>query len=261
MSAVIYRPDYAKFTLEMESDLFQTMYRGFCRAAQDSKFEGDFLKDHKVTCMPPRNGGKPRYVVEVWGEQTGLVRKLHHGWMAWLRRFDVRGIIWDADVKNVQALGQALQLGGTAYNVETFNSKPASKRLGRDRGGVGFRIGSRKSDLCAVCYKRGGDPVALEFRFQGPTLRHLCQPILEQADAFKGTVDPWEALIGGCRTAGDARMVKAFEGAGIGSYWPTTEEIKRDFEPSQLNFAKLADAAGIDMDEYMEWSNSIEVSE
>lgn len=261
MVSVIYRPDYAKFIFHVENDLFHTFYNQFCEKSHECKFHGDFLKNHHVSVFPGKDVQTGRYILEVWGEWAGIVNYLPVRWMLYLTRFDIRGVLWDTSQEQIQSVGQALQLGDCPYNVETFNSKPASKRFGRDRGGVGFRVGSRKSDICLVVYQRGQEKPAMEFRFQGPTLRKMYNPVVAQEKAYQGTVSGWKTLMGACEAAGNARLMGALERVGIGSYWPVELDRRGHHTASESRFQTTFLPSEADLAEFQQWAESIDRTE
>lgn len=248
--AVIYRPDYAKFVFELPRGLFRQYYEEFCRESHNRKFKGDFLRSHHIQALPTMDADRERTVLEVWGEWAGLVSSLpFDAWAPALKRFDVRGIQWDADGQSVLDVGQCLQRATIGYNVEVFNSKSASKRMGRDRGGQGFRVGSRKSDLCLVVYKRGGEPTAVEFRFQGRILRRALEMTVATWEKDDRVFDRWARLVEYSAAWGDKRLTRAMEAAGLGTYWPTSEMLRgSDVMIAQRSFAAVVDELGTDPD-------------
>lgn len=239
MSTIAFRPDYAKFLIHAPAGTFHQYYEALNRASHETKFHGDWLKSHKVQALPCQNEGYDLTSIEIWGEWAGIVRSMPFSeWGRHLKRFDVRAIVWDADGDAVLAVGQRLQRADVGYNVETFNSKPASKRHGRDRGGQGFRVGSRKSDVCTVVYKRSGEPVAQEFRFQSQVLRNMVEMTLRTAKGSERDFDYWAMMVERCATAGGKRLATVLERGGIGTYWPTYAKEGRDnYEQFQASFA------------------------
>jgi hypothetical protein len=237
--AVIYRPDYAKFVLDLPRGLFRHYYDGLREAAAKRQYTGEWDKHHHVQAMHSMEADRERTIIEIWGEWTAVIKHLPFDvWGPALKRFDVRGIQWDADGDSVLTVGQSLQRAGLSYNVEVFNSKNASKRLGRDRGGQGFRVGSRKSDLCLVVYKRAQEPVAIEYRIQS----HLLRRALEMTESLwrsdDRVFDRWERLTEYVAAWGSRRLTTAMELAGFGVYWPTSEQINAsDVKIAQKSFA------------------------
>lgn len=254
MSTAQFRPDYAKFLFNLPRGLFASYYTRLNEASHERKFHGDWLKSHKVTALPCQNPDYENTIIEIWGEWSGLVTDLPFSvWGPSLRRFDVRAIVWDADEDAVLAVGQRLQRSDIGYNVEVFNSKPASKRMGRDRGGKGYRIGSRKSDVCSVVYKRTGEPVAMEFRFQGQALRAMVENTLHTWQGHEAVRDLWRMMVERCESAGQRRLQRCLERAGIGTYWPTyAKEDRDDYDQLQTSFAATLGDGRSEADEY-EW--------
>ena len=250
MATATYRYDYAKFVLNLPRGLFQQYYHRLNEASHTRKYHGDWLKSHHVQALNAFDVDRETTVIEIWGEWTGIITALPFDvWAPALKRLDVRAIVWDADQEAVLAVGQRLQRNLTSYNIEVFNSRPASKRLGRDRGGSGFRIGSRKSDLCLVVYKRTGEPAAQEYRLQG---RYLRQALEQTERSFAGEsslVDRWSHLLTRVQSYGDVRLARSFEQAGIGTYWPVfAREGRDDYSAVQSSFADQVRALGTDPD-------------
>lgn len=254
MSTIAFRPDYAKFLIVAPAGTFHQYYAALNRASHETKFHGDWLKSHKVQALPSQNPDYETTAIEIWGEWAGIVRSMPFSlWGKFLKRFDVRAIVWDADGDAVLAVGQRLQRADVGYNVEAFNSKPASKRLGRDRGGKGFRVGSRKSDVCSVVYKRTGEPVAMEFRFQAQVLRNMVEWVNYHLSTDERLFDAWQSLIERCESAGQRRLQLVLERAGIGTYWPVyAKEGRDDYDQLQTSFAAELPEPRDEADEY-EW--------
>jgi hypothetical protein len=222
MSTVQFRPDYAKFLFECQPEVWNHMYRVFCETSHEMKFAGEFLKSHKTNRLwYNAEKGMETWSLEIWGEWTGIVTRLSADWLLSLKRFDVRAIVWDATKDTILDLGQHLQRNVTSHNVNVFSTKPATKRLGRDRGGVGFAIGSHKSDLRVTCYKRTGETVAQEFQCTGAMLSRLKLAAWDWYQKTSKTIDPWVNLGKRIEAEGNKRLMRVLESAGVGTYWPT----------------------------------------
>lgn len=248
MSTVAYRFDYAKFVCTVPRGLWHSYYRAMNEESHKLKLHGEWLRSHKVTAWPSQSPDYETTCIEIWGEWTAIVERLPFDvWAPWLKRLDVRAALWDVSGEAILHTGQTIQRASCGYNVEVFNSKPASKRLGRDRGGQGFRIGSRKSDICAVIYKRTGEPSAVEFRFQGQALRNLLTPNLELAASFGEVCSAWYALRDDARVKGERRLQVAYNAAGIGDYYPTFARVDVEgYSPLQQSFAAIRAELGTD---------------
>lgn len=230
MSTVQFRTDYAKFLIEAEPEVWNHLYRVFCETSHLLKFNGEFLKSHKTNRLWFNAAkGMETWSLEVWGEWAGIVTALPPDWLLSLKRFDVRAVVWDADKDTIIDLGQHLQRTVTSHNINVFSTKPATKRLGRDRGGVGFAIGSHKSDLRITCYKRTGEPVAQEFQCTGAMLARLKLEAWDWYQKTGKTIDPWVNLGKRIEAQGNKRLMRVLESAGVGTYWPTigAEDIPR----------------------------------
>ncbi len=238
MPTVQFRPDYAKFLIEAKPEVWNHIYRTFCETSHEMKFNGEFLKSHKTNRLWfNAEKGMETWSLEVWGEWTGIVYRLPNFWSLWLKRFDVRAIVWDATKDTVLDLGQHLQRNVTSHNINVYNTKPASKRLGRDRGGVGFAIGSHKSDLRITCYKRTSEPVAQEFQCSGAMLQNIITDIVAAGVMDDETRSAWGAIGKRIEVQGNKRLVRVLESSGVGTYWPTigAEDIPR-LPPIQAAF-------------------------
>jgi hypothetical protein len=242
----VFRPDYAKFIFECEPEVWNLHYRAFCEMSHLMKFNGDFLKSHKTNRLWfNAEKGMETWTLEVWGEWAGIVERMPADWILSLKRFDVRAIVWDADKDTILDLGQHLQRHVTSHNVNVYNTKPATKRLGRDRGGIGFAIGSHKSDLRVTCYKRTGEPVAQEFQCTGAMLTRLKLKAWDWYHKTSGTIDIWANLRSRVQFEGNKRLVRVLESAGVGTYWPTIgpSNLPHLPPPQSAFIAELSDLA------------------
>lgn len=222
MATVTFRPDYAKFLIEADPDVWNQMYRVFCETSHQMKFAGEFLKSHKTNRLWfNAEKGMETWSLEVWGEWAGIVSRLPADWLLSLKRYDVRAVVWDASAETIVDLGQHLQRNVTSHNIHVYSTKPASKRMGRDRGGKGFAIGSHKSDLRISCYKRTGEPVAQEFQCTGAMLVRLKMAAWKWYHDTGKTIDIWRNLGHRIEVEGNRRLVRVLESAGVGTYWPT----------------------------------------
>lgn len=217
-------PDYAKLILTCEYDYFQVWYDGLkeCAKQLEPIYDVKFETVHKVNSFPTQHPGLYVYTVDIWGEMSKTVFLIPFKALAdKLRRFDVRTIMAEVDEEAILYTGQRLQASGSSYNINVYSSKPSSKRMGKDRGGKGFAIGSHKSDLRISCYKRHGHPTAMEFQFTGKILRDAAQ---ETYDALPPTASQqahWEYFQSKLQDRGNNRLVRVLEQAGIGTHWPS----------------------------------------
>lgn len=221
MGTIHYRPDYAKFLFEVEPDMWHHYYRSLNEAAHTRKYQADWLKSHKVNRLWFNSeSGKETWAVDIWGEWAGIVEVLPISWFLALRRFDLRATVWDATEATILDLGQHLQRSITSHNIHVFSTRPATKRLGRDRGGKGFAIGSHKSDLRVSAYKRTREPVAQEFQMKGAYLARFVDIVARSFASDTYTRSAWQALAQLVRDAGEKRLNRVLESAGVGTYWP-----------------------------------------
>lgn len=222
MSTVTFRPDYAKFMFEAEPEVWNHIYRVVNETSHQMKFNGEWLKSHKTQRLWfNAEKGMETWTLEIWGEWAGIVERLPADWVLSLKRFDVRAVVWDATKDTILDLGQHMQRNVTSHNINVYNTKAATKRLGRDRGGVGFAIGSHKSDLRITCYKRTGEPVAQEFQCTGAMLARLKLEAYDWYQKTGKTVDVWKNLGFRIQKQGNTRLMRVLESSGVGTYWPT----------------------------------------
>ncbi len=221
MSTVTFRYDYAKFLIECSPDTWIHWYGELNRESHEMKAHGEWLKSHKVNRLWYNAAqDKETWSIDIWGEWAAIVERLPLQWIAFLKRADVRAIVWDATKDTILDLGQHLQRNITSHNVHVYNTKAATKRLGRDRGGVGFAIGSHKSDLRITCYKRTSEPVAQEFQCSGAMLKRLKDECFEQEKYYTGVYSMWDGLRVKIENEGNKRLMRVLESAAVGTYWP-----------------------------------------
>ena len=254
MSTVTFRPDYAKFLIECDPSLWHQFYAELNRESHKIKCAGEWLKSHKVNRLwYNAEAGLETWSIEIWGEWSAVVDNLPQAWFLFLKRYDVRAIVWDATKDTILDMGQHLQRHVTSHNINVFSTKPATKRLGRDRGGVGFAIGSHKSDLRITCYKRTGEPVAQEFQCTGAMLSRLVTTVWNDLHTRGGQVNLFKALERSIRKEGEKRLTRVLESAGVGTYWPTLGPADLpELPPMQAGFIvelsdTLNDADGLDL--------------
>lgn len=267
MPTIDYRWDYVKLMVTHPIGSFSAYHAHLTAAARP--FVKDQLawdKSHKVIPWHSQHESLATTIVEVWGEAAELVKRLD--WDIWhgaVKRLDVRAILWEVEEDAIIGTGQRMQRMVSSLNVEVFSAKPASKRLGRDRGGKGFRLGSRKSDVCCVVYKRTGEPAAQEFRFQGQALINALRAVHEQFGPKSNVLDCWLALQNDFIRRGQRRLERGLEEAGIGVYWPLFDhKSAADYEGLQMSmqtYAATKDAAEHNPDNWPgEWDENNDTS-
>lgn len=243
MPTVDYRWDYLKVIVVHPAGSFNSYYHAMRDASRGIvKTDLDWDRCHKVTPFHSMEPLWERTCVEVWGEAAGLIKNLPwHPWHEFVKRLDVRATLWEVEQDAVIYTGQRLQRNVSSLNVEVFSSKNASKRQGRDRGGKGFRVGSRKSDVCVVVYKRAQEPAAQEFRFQGQALLNAVNAIDADMGHRTEVCDLWLHLSDELQRRGAVRLERALGEAGIGTYWPLFDHrTADDYAGLQRSFASFA---------------------
>lgn len=217
----VYRFDYARFKIECSPETWNQVYEGFRNARATFKASGDFDKSHKTSRLWfNAQSRKETWALDIWGEWAGIVWSLDEWWFQWLTRVDIRSTLWDVDGEQVRALGQTFRSETCGYNVHVYDTRPASKRMGRDRGGHGVAIGSHKSDLRIAIYKRAKDPTAMEFQMTGRYLERSKEAARKNWLNTNKTAGLWYRLKELVQEAGEARWERVLESHGIGTYWP-----------------------------------------
>src|ERR1700693_5172028 len=124
MSTVQFRYDYAKFLIQCEGDRWSTIYGGLNTISHELKFKGEWLKSHKVNRLwYNAQNGMETWSIDIWGEWAGIVEQLPLHWLGYLKRTDVRAIVWDATKDTVLDIGQHLQRNVTSHNVNVYSTK------------------------------------------------------------------------------------------------------------------------------------------
>ena len=166
-----YRIDYAKFTIDCEADYFQSLSRVIHELGRNEARYPNYLREHKITVWQSQHPGLRKYFIELWGVSACLVAELEfQTWAPFLTRMDVR--TWEPDLgeNEIMELGGLLQATVSKWNINVYKTRPATKREGRSRGGVGYAIGSHKSPIRVTTYKRAGEMAATEGQFTGYAL-------------------------------------------------------------------------------------------
>ncbi len=214
------RIDYSKFVLTVEQDLFAHLYAHWL-----DTLAGDvplaLVKGLKMTCLGERAPGKRMYILEAWGETAYKTRNLE--WSTWshhLRRLDVRMELRYASQESVKAVYEHLLQQTQRQNLSWFSSRPRSKRGGGATGGEGFALGSHKSDVRLVVYKKPNQPWVCESQVTDNVLQRL---VSSASSAYDGTPEgsqmAWSILVGSVSTIGRQRASK---------FWPSHVEFFRD---------------------------------
>lgn len=256
MSVAMWRHDYLKFVVTCPIGTSHVWVDELREAYRITFPKGDFDRCSNVHAMYSMSDRFETTLIDVWGEGAELVRYLNFDhWAPFLQRMDARGEDWDASEEAVQNLGIHLTTHLTKWNVHLYNTKNASKRKGRDRGGKGFTVGSRKSQFHFTIYKRNGEKVAIEYRMSGARLGTAAKLVEEILGKKAGTVDLWQALQREIIIEGEKRLAECFENTGLGTYYPTwSSETVPELPPAQHTFDTMRAMMGTDPDSAREES-------
>lgn len=213
------RIDYAKFVLTVEADLFAHLY-ALWLDTMAGPTPLHLVKGLKMTCLGERAPGKRMYILEAWGEIANRTRDLE--WSTWchhLRRLDVRSELRFATDQTVKAIYDHLLAQTQRQNLTWFSSRPRSKRGGGATGGEGFALGSHKSDVRLVVYRKPGTTWACESQVTDNVLQRL---VMQAGHSYDGTPEgsqmAWQILCGLVSTTGRQRASK---------FWPSHAEFFR----------------------------------
>lgn len=217
MDIGLFRPDYVKFILEVPALAFHERYWSeFERCVLEHYSLPTRRSHHKLTVLGSRDPECRRYVIEVWGEPAGSVFNLGFSkWAEHMTRLDLRANIYQMSPRLYEKLRLGLQYSRTRLNVETFKTAKRSKKDGRDAGGRGVRVGSRKSDICFVLYQRAEELPAIEFRFIDAVLAEVFEGAADLIEEFGDTISGWKTVCDALTTKGLSRANGLLFQAGI----------------------------------------------
>lgn len=220
----VWRFDYAKFKFTTDVTHFYSLLGEIKAAYALFDPKGDFDRYHKVNAFQNVQHGTMDYFIDIWGEAAGLVWYLpREPYFNCLKRCDVRAIEHEMTEDEILYGGQALQRHSGKYNINVYSTKPGTKRMGRDRGGKGFAIGSHKSDLRVTYYKRSREQSAVEYQFSGQKLINCIREVLRVDEELHFGSSSWDALKRLLVDNGDKRVIDVLESSGIGTFTLTEE--------------------------------------
>jgi hypothetical protein len=178
MSVVVFNPDYAKWSLPVPQDLWESYWTLFQGQWSRSNPGIAFEKTGKVTVLNAAQNRPKLYIIEVWGEASKIVRDFTAPvWFDRLTRLDMKAQVYGVTRQGNYELGMELGRADGHLGVDAFNRPPRTKRNGRDAGGKGFRVGSKKADLCITSYARPSSHVGLEFQCKDTMLKRLIKKV------------------------------------------------------------------------------------
>ncbi len=231
-----YKVDYLRIKFTIDADLFESIYARI-KILMLKKWGGsveDMERCHKVNVFRNYSTKANYYMIDIWDEGSEVFYDLAEQYGSSFQRVDIRHIEPNSTQESVIALGHQLQVGVTSWNVNTYKTKPASKRMGRDRGGIGFAIGSHKSDLRIAKYIRGREQGAIEYQFQGRLLRKALEAAREEKAATLsplGVGDFWANNL-------DAMGHDRYSAACNQAHKAATEQLERKREDRLRNLSQ-----------------------
>lgn len=215
----VYRFDYLKFKFDTDPEHFSKLLDEIKAAYSLTHQEPPFDRFHKVNLFHSHGNFTYTYFVDIWGEACALAHFLpREPYFNCLKRCDVRAIEFDLTEEEIKLVGNQLTDHAGKYNIVTYYKKKGTKRLGRDRGGRGFAIGSHKSDLRIVYYKRTSEPSAVEFQYQGQKLINCIRGVLAADEELQFGSSSWLALKNLLSEEGEKRVRHVLKAADIASF-------------------------------------------
>lgn len=172
--------DYLKFLFACDSEQWQTEHQAAWMYVKSLATKWGAKDAYaKLTVL---GGGKTvgsRYIVEFSGPVADYIAvNVPLGWYRRLRRVDFRSELRGLSAEAIRAAQAYYSLKPKGeYNATGFDTPSRTKSTGRDVGGVGMFLGSRKSDIVGAVYRRGREAAAFELRVQNDLARHLTERI------------------------------------------------------------------------------------
>lgn len=142
------------------------------------------------------DNGNRMYMVETWGKFAHMVlRELPHEWYTFIARVDWR-ISVDVNVNRLKFLYAYIEANQKrARNLQLFDTRPRTKKQGRNAGGKGLAVGSHKSEARLSVYQKTGERGAIELQVKGAKLQQ-CITDAKRLHAVPGSTWPlWGCLM------------------------------------------------------------------
>jgi hypothetical protein len=231
------RVDYLKFLVVLPVEEVIKWKRVWYALFDDDHIASGGPHHATVGSVKRAENGDYMYAFEAWGDVCANVVDLPFDqWAPYLHRVDIRRAV-DVTQPGLDVLYSWLRENcGDNRNIQQFNTKPRSKRGGRNAGGIGLQVGSHKSDFRIVVYKRHGEVGAVEVNLAGDVLNDIKSTAMSMR---KSNSQPWQDMPWRCLLlACDARGQRKAELASGIPYFgiidmstgknipePTTEEL------------------------------------
>lgn len=181
------RFDYVKCSMSLHTENASILAKQWYDTFEGEDRDDKSPRSAHVNSVRNNRDGSFLYVFEAWGPACVNVTQLDFvTWGQALDRIDVR---CDMEVTHngVDRMYQHLRKNKAGNrNVTLYNSKPRSKRSGRDTGGFGLAIGSHKSDMRITMYKRGSEKGAYEIQMAGKKLERS----VASCHSYPNTAEP-----------------------------------------------------------------------
>jgi len=185
------RIDYVKLVFTLDQDRAAhileayTLYlEGLVETVKDAKG-----KPWHINSLGATEEGQRRYSIDVWGPVSHPFFENLAGWeRVWVRRLDYRVETEITEIGLSAFEQEARQWNSYKRTITRTDSRPRSKKGGRDAGGMTVAVGARGSDKRLSVYARGGKKGAVEYQARGDEVTNiLVEAQTDYADAgFEG---------------------------------------------------------------------------
>jgi hypothetical protein len=168
--------DYLKFIFACDEEMFQNDYAlDFQRLQADANDFGAKSQYFKLTVLGGGRTVGSRYVVECVGPVAEyLSLRIPLVWYRRLTRIDFRSELRTLAASDLdKAASYYLLTQAKTRNVSALDTRPRNKAVGRDTGGKGISLASRKSGVCGTVYRRGKELPAYELRILNKSAAEL----------------------------------------------------------------------------------------
>jgi hypothetical protein len=181
-----HRLDYVKASMSLHTENAGIMATQWYNVFEGLDRDGDAPRSAHVNSVRNNPDGTRLFVFEAWGPACINAHLLDFAtWGPHLDRLDVR-VDTEVTRNGVDRLYDYIKSNKHGNrNVTLYDSKPRSKRSGRDSGGFGIALGSHKSDLRITWYVRGTAQGAMEFQCAGVKLQNTVKVYVDMLSNLK----------------------------------------------------------------------------
>lgn len=185
--------DYLKFIFATDDAIWQEKFQDdFVRLQADATAFGAKRQYFKITVLGGGRTVGTRYVVEIVGPVADyLAPRIPLEWFRRCTRVDYRTPLRELAAADLdRASAYYLLTRAKQRNIAALDTQPRRKAVGRDVGGKGITLASRKSGVCGAIYRRGAELPAYELRL----INNDCAELRDEAFANYPLSSPSEFL-------------------------------------------------------------------